>query len=335
VADTKKIRLVHVGLGPIGRAVVREVETRPNLESRAAVDVDPNLAARDIGTLCGATMDTGVQVRAKLADALPPDGADVAVLCTHSRVSQVVSQILELVNAKLNVVTSCEELSYPWRHHRDQATLLHEAARKAGVTILATGVNPGFVMDVLPIVLSSACLEVATVHVRRVVDAGVRRGPLQAKIGAGMTVQEFRNGVQAGTLGHRGFAESVAMVADCLGLPISRITNNIEPKLADRAIGELKPGQVAGIDQTARGLCGDDSIITLRLLMYVGAEDPRDRIIIQGRPTLRFTLEGGTPGDQATAGALLNAVAHVVRLQPGLATAAGIPPTHWRRAPAV
>ncbi len=329
MSQTEPIRLLHYGLGPIGLGVVRHVADRSDMVSVAGVDIRPEVVGKDVGELAGLGRDLGAAVAAAAGDAL--GGAQVAIVCTSSHLSDVEPQIMALVQAGLNVVSTCEELSYPFWHHPEESRRIDDAAKRNGVTVLGTGVNPGFVMDLLPVVASGVCLRVDSVYVRRVVDAGTRRGPLQAKVGAGMSVEEFRAGVQAGRLGHKGFVESVAMIADALGLGVDTISENVQPKLLDRSFGPWTTGQVAGIDQTATGLRAGEAVVSLRLLMYVNADDPRDRIVLRGVPEVRWTLEGGTPGDQATAAITVNTIRRVMSAPPGLTSMKDLPPAHWSK----
>jgi 4-hydroxy-tetrahydrodipicolinate reductase len=202
------------------------------------------------------------------------------------------------------------------------------------VTVLGTGVNPGFVMDLLPVVLSSVCRQVQRVAVQRVVDASTRRRPLQRKVGAGMAREEFAQQAAQGGLGHVGLVESVALLADTLGFPVDRITQELQPHLATGPLpwadGVIHPGQVTGIDQRARGLMGDEVVLDLHLEMYLGAEFPHDRIVITGDPGLTVMVEGGTAGDAATVGTVVNWIPRVVPAPPGLVTVKDLAPPEWR-----
>jgi len=97
---------------------------------------------------------------------------------------------------------------------------------------VGTGVNPGFVMDKLVLTLATASQQVDSARAIRIVNASDRRLPLQKKVGAGMTPEEFQAQVAAGVIKHHGLPESVAMVADGLGLAIDDITETIEPIIA-------------------------------------------------------------------------------------------------------
>src|SRR5260370_38033203 len=100
-------------------------------------------------------------------------------------------------------------------------------AKKAKVALLATGVNPGFGMDALPIMMTAVCERVDRVVVNRVQDARIRRLPFQQKIGAGLTTEQFQKKADDGSVRHVGLTESIAMIADAPGWTLDRITRDI------------------------------------------------------------------------------------------------------------
>ncbi|MCL6554617.1 MAG: dihydrodipicolinate reductase, partial [Firmicutes bacterium] len=220
------ISVVSYGLGPIGVSIARHAL---DIGHRivGAVDIDPEKVGRDLGTLIGRD-PLGVTVAADPAEALAR-GPEVVLHSTQSHIPQVLSQILDCLEAGACVVSTCEEMAFPWYRHPAAAHRIDRVAKARHVAAVGVGVNPGFVMDLLPVVLTAACREVRSIHVTRVVDAGTRRLPLQRKVGAGMTRAEFAQGVAEGRLGHVGLQESVALIADALGWPLDGVTEDIEP----------------------------------------------------------------------------------------------------------
>jgi 2,4-diaminopentanoate dehydrogenase len=321
-----RLGVVHVGLGPIGIAVARAAAARSDLSSVAAVD--PLFAGLDLGEVMGGPA-SGVQVAGSLAEALRGGGIDVALHCTGSHLAQVEPQLHELIAAGLSVVSTCEELSWPWFHHPLEAGRLDAAARAAGVRLLGTGVNPGFVMDLLPVVLSAMTLRVDSVRVERVVDASLRRKPLQLKIGSGLEPEVFRARGRAGTLGHMGLLESVAMIGAALGWELDEIEQTLDPLVAEGTIRtdalEVAAGQVRGLHQVATGSVGGERRITLDLTMMLDAPDPRDVVRLEGEPTLQLRMEGGIHGDVATVAAVVGAVPRLHRAPVGLVSVLDLP----------
>lgn len=238
-------------------------------------------------------------------------------------------QLLQCLSAGCCIVSTCEELSYPLRKHPDLSAKLDAAAKDEGVALVGTGVNPGFILDKLVLTLSAVAQRVDSVKAVRVVDASKRRLPLQKKVGAGMTPEEFRAQVDAGVIKHHGLPESVAMVADGLGFAIDDITETIEPVIAQEPVQtqylEVAPGQVAGVHQIARGTGGGTEKIYLELRMYVGAKQPADSVELKGEPNLSLIIPGGTHGDVATAAVVVNTIPAIVAAPAGLRTSRDLP----------
>ncbi len=325
----KKIRVVQFGVGPIGASIVRLMRQKSDIEIVGAIDRDPAKAGRDLGEVVGATdAPWGVEVTANSREMLEKP-VDVVVHSTSSYLSSVMDQLLECIGAGCCIVSTCEELAYPFRKSPELASKLDSAAKDEGVALVGTGVNPGFVLDKLVLTLSAVSQTVDSARAIRVVDASKRRLPLQKKIGAGMTPEEFRAQVEAGVIKHHGLPESVAMVADGLGFEIDDITETIEPVVAQETIRteflEVAPGQVAGVHQIARGTSEDEEKIFLELQMYVGAKNPADTIELKGQPNLSLVIPGGTHGDVATAAIAVNAIPAVVAAPAGLRTSRDLP----------
>jgi len=323
------IRTVHVGLGHMGAEVVRLAARRANLEIVGAVDTDSQKIGRDLGEVAVTGQTLGVTVVATIEEALAKAQADVAVLATASHIPQVYDQLRKLVDRGLHVVSTCEELAYPWLKHPEHAEELENLALAQGVSVLGTGVNPGFVMDSLPVMLTGVCQEVRSITVTRVLDTAKRRLPLQQKTGAGLTVAEFEAKVQAGAIRHIGLQESTALIAKALGWTLDDIQETTEPAVTDRRLTSdfivVAPGHVAGLHQTARGTAGGTDVICLDLWMVMRAENPRDEICIDGVPPMHMVIPGGTHGDRATVGMVVNSIPLVVTARPGLLTVLDLP----------
>jgi hypothetical protein len=325
----KKIRVVQYGVGPIGASIVCLMRQKTSLEIIGAIDKDPAKAGRDLGEVVGASdAPWGVTISTE-AEAMLDRPVDVVVHTTGSYLEHVKDQLFQCLSAGCCIVSTCEELAYPFRKHPELSARLDSAAKEEGVALVGTGVNPGFVMDKLVLTLSAVAQRVHSAKAIRIVDASKRRLPLQKKIGAGMTPQEFRAQVAAGVIKHHGLPESAAMVADGLGIPLDDISETIEPVIAEETVKteflEVAPGQVAGVHQIARGTSRGEEKIFLELKMYVGAKHPADSIELVGEPNLSLVIPGGTHGDVATAAVAVNAIPAIVAAPAGLRTARDLP----------
>jgi hypothetical protein len=326
---TKKVRVLQFGVGPIGASMVRLMRQKGSLEIVGAVDRDPAKAGRDLGEVVGAKdAPWGIVISAQASLVLAKD-VDMVMHSTSSYLASVMDELLACISAGCCVVSTCEELAYPFRKHPGLSAKLDAAAKEEGVALVGTGVNPGFVMDKLVLVLSAAAQRVDHAKVVRIVDASKRRLPLQRKIGAGMTPDEFREQVAAGVIKHHGLPESVAMVADGLGFALDDISETISPIIAEEAVKteflEVAPGQVAGVHQIARGTVGGEEKVFMELRMYAGAKQPADTIELRGEPNLTLTIPGGTHGDIATAAVAVNAIQVILAAPAGLRTVRDLP----------
>ena len=325
----KKIRVVQFGVGPIGASIVRLMRQKSSLEIVGAVDKDPAKAGRDLGEVVGAKdAPWGVAISAAAASVLAKS-VDVVVHTTSSYLPNVMDELHKCLSAGCCVVSTCEELAYPFRKHPELSAKLDAAAKEEGVALVGTGVNPGFVMDKLVLVLSAVAQRVDFARAVRIVDASKRRLPLQKKIGAGMTPDEFRAQVAAGVIRHHGLPESIAMVADGLGFALDEITETIEPVIATETVKteflEVAPGQVAGVHQIGRGIWEGEEKIFMELQMYVGAKHPADTVELRGEPNLTLTIPGGTHGDIATTAVAVNAIPAILAATAGLRTVRDLP----------
>jgi hypothetical protein len=317
------IPVVVMGLGEIGQAVARAALARPYLAVVAAVD--PALAGRKLGDLLGGVAsDVVVASDAAVAYAAAPGG--LVLHATGSSFEEVLPQIEGAVRAGLSVISTCEELAYPWLRYQERAEALDALAEERNVAVLGTGVNPGFVLDRLPAVLSQVTGLVRHVRAVRVVDVAGRRLALRRKVGAGMTEEEFEAAADRGEVGHVGLAESAALAARGCGIDIEEVEvdEEIAPLIAEEDGPGVKRGQVAGVHQESRLFVGDREVVRLELTIALGADDPRDEVEIDAEPPLRLLVPGGIAGDEATANAVVNAAHAVVELR-GLVTVLDLP----------
>ena len=324
------IAVVQFGIGPIGRKVTQDLVRKPSLRIVGAVDLDPSLVGKDVGELAGLPMPLGVAITGDGEALLKNAKADVAVVTTTSSLAQVHPLLMQIVSHGVHVVSTCEELSYPWLTDPKRSREIDEAARRSNVTVLATGVNPGFLMDLLPIVMTAVCRDVRQITVERIQNAAFRRLPFQQKIGAGLSVEQFHQKVANGTLCHVGLAESMGMIASALGWKLDETEDLIEPIVStERLTTEfltIESGQARGVFQRGRGYVGGREAISLIFRAVVGEADPRDRVVIDGTPPIDMTIKNGVNGDVATCAITVNAIPAIMKAKPGLRTMADMPP---------
>ncbi|HYC54786.1 MAG TPA: hypothetical protein VEL28_07595 [Candidatus Binatia bacterium] len=319
--EPSKLRVLHFGLGAIGTGIAREAMKTERLHSVAAVDLDPKNIGQTLGSL--AESDSGVVVRAGLEQAMAEaGGVDVAFHCAGSHIADIEDDLRALMQAGCNVVTTAEELIYPYAGHAEAALRLDGWAKQAGVSLYAAGVNPGFLMDRLPAYLSSMTLGPKCVKARRMVDLSKRRNALRRKMGVGEDATSVAARCAVYSMGHAGFVESVQYLAAALRWPVGAVEQRLEPVVAEQRVergGEVvEAGQVLGLAHTARAVSPHGHEISLALTMRLDCADPFDELEIDGRPPIHVRFPQGLQGDMATLASAVNAAPFVATAAPGL-----------------
>jgi 4-hydroxy-tetrahydrodipicolinate reductase len=317
-----KINVAQFGLGPIGVETLRLASAKPWIQIVGAIDNDPGKAGKDLSEVTGIKSLKSLKVyptfKAMSAEARP----DLIFHTTVSRFKLAFDQIEPIARAGIGVVSSCEELLFPQLREPKLAGELDAICRKSGARVVGTGVNPGFVMDLLPVCMTGVSRKVTALHIQRVVNASTRRGPLQRKIGSGLSPAEFRRLFREGKAGHAGLKESLALIAHCLGWKVQNMTETGDAVVASKNIRtkhvEVKKGQTCGLHQYAQAKLNGKICLTLDLKMYLDAADPHDAIQVEGEPPLDVLIRGGVAGDHATVAALINTAPRLLQAQPGL-----------------
>lgn len=323
-----KVRIAQFGLGSIGVECLRLVAEKPWAELVGGVDIDPKKIGRPLGAIAGIALPETARVHGTFEELLRVARPDVVLHTAVSRFPQAVAQLEPIVRAGVNVVSSCEELIFPQLKAAAAAKAFDELCRKHNARVLGTGVNPGFVMDTLAICLTGVCRAVEKIEITRVVNASLRRLPLQKKIGSGLAPDEFRALFREGKMGHVGLVESLALVAHSLGWQIGPITETCEPVIATRDIQTkfitVTKGLTCGIHHRAEA-SADAKPISLDLQMYLDAENPRDAVTITADPPVESVIHGGVHGDRATVAVLVNSVPRLLQTAPGLRLMTDLP----------
>ncbi len=319
---TQKIKLAQFGLGPIGLEALKLAASKPWAEIVGGVDIDPAKIGKSLGELTGLAALDGAKIYGSLEALAQVAKPDVVLHSTVSRMRAAYPQLEALARAGVSVVSSCEELLFPQLKEGTLAVQLDEIAQAHGSRIVGTGVNPGYVMDLLAVCLTGVCRSVDRIEVDRVVNASLRRLPLQKKIGSGLDPDEFRRLFREGKMGHVGLVESLALVAHCLDWQIGEIRETCEPMIAGHDITtefmQVARGVTCGIHHRAEAESPEGKAIVLDLKMYLDAKNPRDEVRVVGDPPINAVLHGGVHGDRATVAALVNTAARILDAAPGL-----------------
>ena len=326
-----EINVLLYGLGAIGRRIAKAVLEKKGLRVVGAVDISKEIVGKDLGEILELNKRVGVTVTDDVDALLSKIKANIAIIATTSYLKDVYPQIEKCVKAGINVISTCEELSYPYYKYPQLSNEIDELAKKYGVTVLGTGINPGYLMDTLPIVLTGPCKEVESIKVTRMMDSSKRRIPYQKKIGTGLSPEEFRKMIDEKKItGHVGLVESIAMIAEALGWKLDEIREfPPEPVIAEKEIvtsyTTVKPGFVAGLKSIAHGIKNGKAAIILEFISHAAVEEEYDAVSIEGTPKIYEKIAGGVHGDIGTVAMIINMIPKVLNAKPGLVTMKDLP----------
>lgn len=317
------LRVLQVGLGPLGVKIASDLVRRRLGTIEAAVD--PAHAGRTVGELVPGAGATPIVATLDAVTAT----VDIAIVSTVSDLRACAPTLVALAERGISAVSTCEELAWPWERYPAVAAELAAAAQRGKAGLLGTGVNPGFVMDAFAVAVTTACTEVRRVEIRRIQDASTRRIPFQKKIGATLSAADFARLAADGTIRHVGLGESVHMVAASLGFELDRIDESIAPVIADApltcGLGAIPAGAARGVHQEARAFANGREVIALVFRAAIAEPDPADRVIVDGSPPVDLTIRGGLHGDVATSAMVLNSMRSLLAAPPGLHTMTTLP----------
>ncbi len=333
----EEIKVVHVGLGPLGSRIARHIlNERTGIGYVGAIDVLPEIVGKDLGEVIGAGRKLGIKVSDEPKNLFEETKPDIAIYTTTPFLKDILPQIEPAIESGANVISTCEQLAFPYFRDKKLTKKYDELARKNKVTVLGTGINPGFLMDVRPAILSAACTEVKRIEVIRRMDASPRRKPFQKKIGVSMKPEEFKKALKEGKItGHVGLEESICLIADALGweLDVVRV-EEVEPVIAEEEVSSqfytAKRGQVKGTKQEAYGIVNGEERIHLFFTAFLGATPSFDEVRIEGTPEIEAKVSPCWHGDDGTVAMVVNLIPVVINSPPGILTMNDIVPISFK-----
>lgn len=327
----EKVKVISYGMGAVGGFIAKFLLEKEGVEIVGAVDVAKDKVGKDLGEVLDLKRKVGIKISESIESALQKTKADIVIHTTSSFLKDTYPQIASILKQGINVISTCEELSYPYVSEPKLAEQLDALAKKHDATVLGTGINPGFLMDTLAITLTSACEKIEKIEITRVMNAGTRRVPFQKKIGAGLTVEEFQKKISEKHItGHVGLEQSISMIASALAWKLDKIVvQSVEPVIAKKTVEskdiKVNAGKVAGLKQKAKGIMENREVINLDFQAYIGAEEEYDSITIKGVPNINQKIQPCVHGDTGTVAVVVNAIPRVINAPAGLYTMKDMP----------
>ncbi len=329
--EKQKIRVVCYGVGAVGARIAKFLLTKQGVQIVGAIDIAKDKIGKDLGTVLELSKKLGLVISDDVDSVMKKACCDVVIHATSSHLKEVYSQIAPLARYGVNVISTCEELSYPYASEPELANKLEALGVKYAMSFLGTGINPGFLMDTLIISLTGVCQKISKIKAERVMNAATRRVPFQKKVGAGLSLTEFKKKMATKEItGHVGLEQSIGMVAAALRWKLDKIqVEQVEPVIAKEEVRSeaitVRKGQVAGLRQIARGIMKRKDVITLDFQAYIGAKQEYDAITIDGEPPIHQKITPCVHGDLATVAIIVNSIPKVMNAPPGLLTMKDLP----------
>ncbi|MDN5300654.1 MAG: 2,4-diaminopentanoate dehydrogenase [Thermoanaerobacteraceae bacterium] len=329
----KNLKIIVWGLGAMGGGMAKMVLQKQGMEIAGAIASRPEKSGKDLAEVLNLSGRTGVIVSGDADEVLKKE-ADIVLLSTSSFTKEVFPQIKKAIESGKNVITIAEEMAYPAYGEPKLAESIDSIAREHGVTVLGTGINPGFVLDTLIIALSGVCIDVKKITARRINDLSPFGTTVMRTQGVGTTVEEFKKGLEDGSIvGHIGFNESITMISEALGLEVDEIRQTREPIVSkthrQTPYVKVEPGMVAGCRHIGIGLRKGEPVIILEHPQQIRPEaenvETGDYINIEGTPNINLAIKPEIPGGLGTIAIAVNMIPQVVNARPGLVTMKDLP----------
>ena len=323
----KPIRVLQWGLGAMGSGIARLVLDKTGLELVGAIDNRPDYTGEDLGSVLKLDRQLGIKVTNQPDEVLNKEKVDIVVIATTSWLIEQAPDLRRIIKAGINCVSIAEEMADPYAQSPELAAELDQLCKQNNATLLGTGVNPGFVLDLLVVVLTGGNHQVERIEASRVNDLSPYGPTVMRSQGVGITPAAFKAGIEDGSIvGHVGFPESIHMISDALGLGIDRIEQVREPIISqvyrETPHVKVQPGMVAGCAHTGIGYRGEKEVIRLvhpqQIHPHLEGQETGDYIHIFGKPEIHLAIKPEIAGGIATMGLAVNMIPRVYSATPGL-----------------
>jgi len=331
------VKVAIWGFGAMGQGMGRMILNKTGVEIVGVCDRNASRAGKSIFEILGMKGDQGqpdVQIYDDIDKALGNKGCDIALLCTDSFTEKAFEKLEILTNKGVNVITIAEEMAYPAAQQPELAAKIDEMAKKNGVSVLGTGINPGLVMDLLAVLLSACMVDVKKVMCKRVNSLSPFGPTVMREQGVGLTVTEFEEGLKNHTVaGHVGFAESIAMIANGLGIDTDDFKQQMVPIITDidrkSPYGFAAAGNLAGVNMTAQAYKNGEVVIDMYHPQQIEPEmvgvATGDYVELTGTPPVSMAIKPEIEGGLGTIAMGVNCIPQVINADPGLITMLDIP----------
>ncbi|RKD34634.1 2,4-diaminopentanoate dehydrogenase [Thermohalobacter berrensis] len=332
----EKVKVIIWGFGAMGSGMAKMLLKKKGVEIVGVCDRNKNRVDKSMYEVLGIEKEDRPEVIIKknIEDVVKEGCADVVLLATDSFTKNAFDKIKFCLENKINVISTAEEMAYPQAQSPELAEKMDKIAKENGVSVLGTGINPGFVLDYLILALTGTCESVESIKAARINDLSPFGRAVMEEQGVGITEEEFEERVEKDDLaGHVGFPESIKMIADGIGWEIDKIEQTKDPIVSQTyrktQYAEVEPGNLAGIRQRGYGYVDGKVLIEMdhpqQILPEKEGVETGDYITIKGIPNINLQIKPEIPGGIGTIAMCVNMIPHVINAKPGLKTMLDLP----------
>jgi 2,4-diaminopentanoate dehydrogenase len=331
------LKVIQWATGTVGQHAMKAVLDLPHLELVGALAYDPAKAGRDAGELCGAgRVGVAVTCDREAVFAIPADCV-LYMAQGEGKREQVLGDVCRLLASGKNVVsTAITELIYPKACGEDVVARLEEACRAGGTSFHATGIEPGWASEVLPIAMSGLLRRIDHLLVREIMDYSTYpSADMISAMGFGAPPEPVPpTSIPQGMAG--AFGAPLMMVADALGATIEEIIYECEVATAPspREAGgiRIEAGTTAGKRYRFSAVIEGRKAMTIEHVTRMGDDIAPDwphgrgwQVEVEGTPSLSLRCEIAVNGEDANDQACLATAMHAVHaIAPVCAATTGI-----------
>ena len=332
----KKVNVVIWGFGAMGRGMAEMLLSKKGVIISGVCDLHPDLVGKSIFNAIDSKQNDHpeVMVSDDIESLLNKDNCDIVLLATDSYTAKAFPKMKMILEKGINVISTAEEMAYPQAQEPELAKELNRIAKENNVTVLGTGINPGFIMDLLVVALTGVMSDVTHIEANRVNSLSPFGPTVMEEQGVGITLDEFNKGMEDDTLaGHVGFAESIGMIADAIGVKLDKVEQQMAPIVTtiDRTspYGFAAANDVAGVNMTGQGLVDGEVFIDMKHPQQIEPElegtHTGDYINIKGTPEVNMAITPEIDGGIGTIAMCVNMIPHVLNARSGLKTMIDLP----------
>ena len=329
----QKVKVVIWGLGAMGSGMAKMILKKSGFKICGICDKNPDYVGKSLGEIFNIN-HRGTIIQENIEDVIGSKPCDVVLLATDSFTEKAYPKIKWLIEHKVNVICTAEEMAYPYANKPELAQSIDSLAKANGVTVLGTGVNPGMMMDLLVLFLTGVCEDVSHLDVSRINSLSPFGKTVMNEQGVGLTIKEFNEKNDEGEIaGHIGFKESMGMIGKGLGIDITNFRQQMAPIITSveriSPYGFAAKGNVAGIEMTAQGDYKDQEFITMNHPQQIEPQlegvKTGDYIKITGKPNINMAITPEVDGGIGTIAICVNMIPHVINAKPGLKSMIDLP----------